>query len=115
MRILLFWIVLWLIFCLGYLDKGQKFWSLSTYINTAVLAIVGIAEALSPDGPSTSGERIAAISAIGAAFGLVYCILYAEKLRNEKRFPLAAGMVALIISAGLTLLFFDIMKLIPSN
>jgi hypothetical protein len=106
MGLFLFWVALWLTFCLGNLDKGEKFWSLSTYVTTAAWAIIGIVEAFVPNKHSTSGEQIATRAAIGAAFGLVYCILYAEKLRTEKRFPLAAGMVAVIIGAGSSILFF---------
>ncbi len=111
MGIILYLAALWLVLCLGALDKDAKFLSLSTYIITPMLVVIWTVQALSPSTESAeSGGKFAAQAAIGAIFGLVYCILYTEKLRAEKKYPLAAGISAVCVSTGFAILFFGVVK-----
>jgi uncharacterized protein YacL len=111
MGVFLIYVALWFVFCQGFLGKDDKFLSLSTYIITPTAIVMWTLEAfVSSTEPAVSGEKIAARAAIGAVFGLVYCVLYANELRTEKRFPLMAGIVAVICSVGYTLICFGLLN-----
>jgi|GEM_PF-4564653 len=103
MGMLLTVFLLWLVLALGSLDKHEKFWSIKTIILTVVFAISAVASAVSGASSKslTDAQEIheAMRVGLGAAGGLVYCIVYSEKIKG-KRFPLAAGLSPLLISIG---------------
>ena len=111
MGTLLLGVVIWLILVLGFLKKGEKFWSFQTIVITVFITVGSVAAFIvSPDTSKHSTGRDAAIAGFGAAAGLVYCITDSQKIQEKMRFPLATGLSSLLVDIGGCSIFADLVK-----
>ena len=102
-------VVLLLTIAAGEVPKGEKFWSWLTAIIVGVGSVsIGLGVLFGSDADPSLAHQISVCTQIlvGAAFGGVYCSLYGSKLHEERRWPLAAGIAAIIISIGWLLTMF---------
>jgi hypothetical protein len=112
MGMVLFAVVMGLVLAAGFLEKEDKLWSLQTLGMLAFFSIViGIGAFASDSSTPADSERIRTglQMGLGMTIGLIYCILYTDKIRNKK-FPMAAGGSVLAMAIGFTFIFFDLVK-----
>lgn len=92
-------IVLWLISCLGLLEKGQKFWSFSTKVVTIFFVSAIVSSLFSPKDELVNSFtlRDATVIDLGLSGGLVYCVTATKRIQDQMRFPLAHGLGSLLV------------------
>ena len=112
MGMIFFVVVLALVLATGFLEKEDKLWSYKTFIIFVSVSVgFGVAAIASNSSSPTDTERIRGVlkMGLGASIGLVYCILYTDKLRNKK-FPMCAGGSVLAIAIGWIFIFFGLVS-----
>lgn len=100
-------LILWLVFALGEIEKGQKFWSYHLIGPTAYVVVMGLVILF--DSPSNSELTLkeAVRFIIALSVGLTAVVTGRKDFEN-KLSPMAAGITRLFVVFGFTILVFNI-------
>jgi membrane associated rhomboid family serine protease len=88
---------------LGFLDKGDKFWSAKTFGTLAFFVACAIGGLFADSGKAlTDTEKIRGTLVLmsGSVFGLIYCVLYTSEIKEKKKFSIMTGIPSVLISMG---------------
>jgi hypothetical protein len=108
MGMILFAVVMGSVLAAGALEKEDKLWSGKTFgIFVFFCLVFGVSAFASDSSTPTDTERIRTglQMGLGMTIGLIYCVLYTDKIRNKK-FPMAAGGSVLTMAIGFIFICF---------
>src|SRR5271170_4423433 len=89
-------LVVWLLVSLGSLKKTEKFWSVGTFVFLTVAILFAVFDGDSTSGSLSQADMLRIV--LGLAIGVVHCVFYKERILEESKYPMAAGVYCLCVS-----------------